>query len=86
MQAAQPTLVIELVEATEPVIPLEARDSMSADDDRPVTPGHPKVDREKFQRKRSRRNEEFDEMAQAVEEVIKKRKSRPPQWLQDYEY
>jgi len=35
---------------------------------------------------RSRRNEEFDEMAQAVEEVIKKRKSRPPQWLQDYEY
>jgi len=86
MQAAQPTLVIELVEATEPVIPLETRDSMSAGDDRPVIPGHSKVDFGKFQRKRSRRNEEFDEMAQAVEEVIKKRKSRPPQWLQDYEY
>jgi len=86
MQPAEPTLVIELVEATEPVIPLETRDSMSAGDDRPVIPGHSKVDFGKSQRKRSRRNEEFDETAQAVEEVIKKRKSRPPQWLQDYEY
>ena len=86
MQPAEPTLVTELVKATEPVVPLEITDSMSADDDRPVTPGHPKVDREKSERKRSRRNKEFDEMAQAVEEVIKKRKSRPPQWLQDYEY
>jgi len=86
MQQVEPTLVTELVEATEPVIPLEARDSMSADDDRPVTPGHSKVDLGKSQRKKSRRNEEFDEMAQAVEKMIKKRKSRPPQWLQDYEY
>jgi len=60
MQPAQPTLVIELVEATEPVIPLETRDSMSAGDDRPVIPGHSKVDFGKSQRKRSRRNEEFD--------------------------
>ena len=85
MQPAEPTLVTELVEATEPVVPLEIRDSMSADDDRPVTPGHPKADREKSQRKSNRRNKKFDEMAQTVEEVIKRRNRRPPRWFQDYE-